>query len=166
MSIDWQKINKNSPLLAIASPLTERDYLLKEVSRQFDSIESLYFWNLGYQYLQQVNIDRDEVFFTPTELEPTEKPIGFCSMLDKSGIYIIEGIRDLDEDSIFQLENAYFHLQRHQERKIILVSDRLKIPTCLYPIIPQFKNCLPTLEEIAEIGVLPGNKIPALKPHR
>ena len=153
MSINWQVINREQyyPLLAIVSPLTERYYLIREIANRFGLGRSLYFWNRGYQCLQKVVIEAEKISFYAAEWKLLENPIRFCSTLDRAGIFIIEGIQKVDEEIHYQLENAFFNLQQHLERQIILVSDRIDLPVSLYPIIPQLKNNLPNLEEIEAI---------------
>ncbi|WP_036486867.1 ATP-binding protein [Myxosarcina sp. GI1] len=156
---NWQQLRLHN-LLAIESPLVDRQFLLLEIAR-FCPEEKIFFWNPGYKELQLVKVDfssdRLDICATEYVIKPERDLIEFCCTVGANGIFVIEGSGEIDRALSFQLRNAYFKLQSESERddsfqrKIILVDDRVDIPLEIHPLIPLLKRQVPNIDEIEEL---------------
>lgn len=90
-------------LLAIESPLTERDKVLAFIFRITLEFQlPLFYWNQGYGYLQKVSLsEAGSVFLIPTEEEVSDG-LSWLLSYSEAGLFVFEGA--LAPDSTGELE--------------------------------------------------------------
>ena len=117
---------------------------LEEVAR-FYQRDRVYFWNRGYRYLQQFESSK---LSANSEYVITSSSEALDLAYSLNGILIIEGMGQIESQSIlaYKLENLYFSLS--STTKIILADHLISIPDTLYSIIPKVKVKLPNPQKI------------------
>jgi hypothetical protein len=145
-----QLIDRNTAILAIESPVTERLSLLQQLYIwATERSLPLYFWNCGYPALQQVKFDQGTQDLIASE-PVTDDILAFLVRKGSPGIFVLEGILDQETGTLsashtYQLMNAVYelpHLEHPQHW--ILIGDTIQLPSKLLPLIPLLSNPLPT----------------------
>ena len=149
-----QLIDRNTPIAAIESPVTERLAVLQQLSIwAAERSLPLYYWNCGYPSLQQVKYDQNTQSLIPTK-PVSDNILQFLLKQGGPGIFILEGILEQDAGSlssnhIYQLMNAFHELPhlKHQQHWVLL-GDAIQLPNKLLPLIPMLSNPLPKGDQL------------------
>ena len=141
--INWKKIS-NSKIAAIEFPICDRPVVLKEIARHYPN-EQIYFWNQGFQHLQQFANDKLNAL---TEYSISSQVEALELTYSLTGVVVIGGIEQINfsEALGFKLENLYFSCG--STSKSILTGHLITIADSLYLIVPKVKVELPNASKI------------------
>ena len=142
--INWKKIF-NSRIAAIEFPICDRFVVLNEIARYYHD-EQIYFWNRGFQHLQQFINDKLNVL---AEYSINSQAEALELAYSLNGVLVIGGIEQIDSHAVlgFKLENLHFSCWELTS-KLILTGHLITIADSLYSIVPKVKVELPNANKI------------------
>ena len=141
-------IKNNQKLVALESALTEREKVIEQI-QALQLPFSIYYWNPGYQYLQQVS-DGQRLKSTNHQITNI---LDWLNQNQEPGIFLIFGILQPAQQGQYSLaqiasiSNLAFKL-RVSEQVVICLERYLDLPQSLIPFIQILSTFYPTPEQI------------------
>jgi ATPase family associated with various cellular activities (AAA) len=116
--------------------------------------KAIYFWNSSYDFLQNVEIDANNVIFHDSEYTVGKEITAVCTEIQSPAIFIFEGLEKFDSQFNYELRNYYF---RNTEHQIILIDAAISIPLELYSMIACLNFGIPDLHCVQSLINLSAN---------
>ena len=143
MSIDseeWSKLER-AKIAAIEFNPSDRWYLLEAIDLYCPQ-RPIYYYNAGYDYLQQYREKR----LISTDYRMGQNPIRIYRQVQHSAVFIFEGWGKIDEQLSFELRNFFFEPQQQQ---IFVADSQLDIPLDLFSMVQRVRLSIPLSQEIS-----------------
>ena len=149
---EWQFLSTKT-ITAISFNPADRLFLLTEIAQYVE--QELYFWNIGYEYLQSVKIassgsKHSVSLFSSQYLVGNDNVIEVCQRIDSSAIFILEGLGQINLSLNYQLRNFFFFSKSNlsKSHQLILLDSVVQIPLELHSMVEALQYPNPNLDEI------------------
>ena len=146
--IKW-KILESAKIVFIECDPYDRQFVLQEIIK-YSKCQSIYYGNLGYENIQQVNCDlvwrmeSTRYFNNPNKI--TASLVEYSNDCpDHEAVFILDGVEEIDLVKIHELRN--YHFGRFSPRLVLLNSYNI-VPLGLYPIVPNIKYEIPNISQL------------------
>ena len=135
------------------------DILVSFKSRAIELKLPVYYWNIGYSHIQEVQVRDNKFILFKTNLEIDEDILLFLYDSELPGLLILDDCQNLGEDNIqspqgyqAKLSNLFWHYQANKsEQYVVILGEYIELGNNLSSLIPKLKYTLPQLREVAEI---------------
>ncbi len=150
-----QLLRSQVQIMTIQAPATERHILLEHFSQSAQDI--LYFWSVGAQHLQHVEIVDNQIQFTVEYYDSISDILTFILSHYEKGWFVVEGlltlneVGELDPTIAAKLIDAFHELLVHPELRFILINEVIQLPTSLLPLIPTLSYPMPEDQTINDL---------------
>ena len=140
-------IKNNQKFVALESALTEREKVIEQIQALQISLP-IYYWNQGYQYLQEVS----EQGLKATNHQ-VNNVLDWLNTNEEQGIFLVSGVLEPDQLGQYSLTqiasicNLAYKL-RASEQVVICLQRYLDLPQSLIPFIQVLQTSYPTPEQI------------------
>ena len=121
---------------------------------------SVYYWNIGYSYVQEVQVRDNQFTLFQTNLEIDEQDI-LLFLYDSQlpGIFLLDDCQNVGNDKSqspqcyqAKLSNLFWQYQGNKlEQYVVILGEELELGNKLTSLIPKLKYSLPQLREVADI---------------
>lgn len=150
----WQLLSTKVITVISFNP-ADRLLLLAEIAQYVE--QKIYFWNMGYEYLQSVCIDRSQTEHK-VSLSSSSHQVGnnniieVCQKINDSAVFVLEGLGKIDSLLDYQLRNFFFSskLDLSKLHQLILLDSVVQIPLELQSMVETLQYPNPNLSEIID----------------
>ncbi|MGK7872526.1 MAG: ATP-binding protein [Xenococcaceae cyanobacterium] len=158
---DWTTLAK------AGTPIVGLEYYKADLSQIFLAFKQqaikldlpLYYWNLGYPTIQEVQLWEGKCRLCPTDFAADADVLQFLLASDEPGIFLLDDLLNVDDTEPIlqqrlqaQLSNAFFQSQWSDVQHYwVLMGDYIQLGNKLQPLITTLKCSLPLVSEVAEI---------------
>ncbi len=135
------------------------DILVSFKSRAIELKLPVYYWNIGYSHIQEVQVRDNQFTLLKTNLQTDEDILLFLYDSELAGIFLLDDFQNIGNDNTHspqcyqaKLSNLFWQYQVNQlEQYVVIIGEYIELGNKLSSLIPKLKYSLPQLGEVAEI---------------